>query len=80
MSRNISGQSYPIRYPVIGSLTYAISGYTYDHERFTEAVKGKYMAKGYRIEGVTNILFVDGLHLITSIGNTYEELLNGTKG
>lgn len=46
------------------------------NERFIEAVKGKlYGDKGYISKELANILFVDGLHLITSIRNNMRNCL-----
>lgn len=46
------------------------------NERFIEAVKGKlYGDKGYISKELTNILFVDGLHLVTSIRNNMKNCL-----
>ena len=46
------------------------------NERFIEAIKGKlYGDKGYISKELTNILFVDGLHLITSIRNNMKNCL-----
>lgn len=46
------------------------------NERFIEAVKGKlYGDKGYISKELTHILFVDGLHLITSIRNNMKNCL-----
>lgn len=46
------------------------------NEQFIEAIKGKlYGDKGYISKNLTNILFVDGLHLITSIRNNMKNCL-----
>lgn len=46
------------------------------NERFIESIKGKlYADKGYLSKDLTNILFVDGLHLITSIRNNMKNCL-----
>lgn len=46
------------------------------NKRFIESVKGKlYGDKGYLSKELTNILFVDGLHLITSIRNNMKNCL-----
>jgi hypothetical protein len=46
------------------------------NERFIETIKGKlYGDKGYISKELTNILFVDGLHLITSIRNNMKNCL-----
>lgn len=46
------------------------------NERFIEAIKGRlYGDKGYISKELTNILFVDGLHLITSIRNNMKNCL-----
>lgn len=46
------------------------------NERFIKAVKGKlYGDKGYLSKELTNILFVDGLHLITNIRNNMKNCL-----
>lgn len=46
------------------------------NERFIESVKGKlYGDKGYISKELTDILFVDGLHLITSIRNNMKNCL-----
>lgn len=46
------------------------------NERFVESIKGKlYGDKGYLSKELTNILFVDGLHLITNIRNNMKNCL-----
>ncbi|RYE36888.1 MAG: IS982 family transposase [Sphingobacteriales bacterium] len=46
------------------------------NERFVEAIKGKlYADKGYISKELTNILFIDGLHLITSIRKNMKNCL-----
>lgn len=46
------------------------------NERFVQAVKGKlYGDKGYISKELTNILFMDGLHLITNIRNNMKNCL-----
>ena len=46
------------------------------NERFIESIKGKlYGDKGYLSKELTNILFVDGLHLITNIRNNMKNSL-----
>lgn len=46
------------------------------NERFIESIKGKlYGDKGYLSKELTNILFVDGLHLITNIRNNMKNCL-----
>ncbi len=46
------------------------------NERFIAAIKGKlYGDKGYLSKELTNLLFVDGLHLITSIRNNMKNCL-----
>ena len=46
------------------------------NERFIQAVKGKlYGDKGYISKELTNMLFVDGLHLITHIRNNMKNCL-----
>ena len=46
------------------------------NERFIEAIKGKlYADKGYISKELTNILFMDGIHLITSIRNNMKNCL-----
>lgn len=46
------------------------------NERFVESIKGKlYGDKGYLSKDLTNILFMDGLHLITSIRNNMKNCL-----
>jgi hypothetical protein len=46
------------------------------NERFVQAVKGElYGDKGYISKELTNILFVDGLHLITNIRNNMKNCL-----
>jgi hypothetical protein len=46
------------------------------NERFMEAITGKlYGDKGYLSKELTNMLFVDGLHLITSIRNNMKNCL-----
>jgi len=46
------------------------------NERFIESIKGKlYADKGYLSKELTQILFVDGLHLITSIRNNMKNCL-----
>jgi len=46
------------------------------NERFIESIKGKlYADKGYLSKELTNILFVDGLHLITNIRNNMKNCL-----
>lgn len=46
------------------------------NERFMEAITGKlYGDKGYLSKELTNLLFVDGLHLITSIRNNMKNCL-----
>lgn len=46
------------------------------NERFIAAIKGKlYGDKGYLSKELTNILFVDGLHLITNIRNNMKNCL-----
>jgi len=46
------------------------------NERFIEKIKGKlYGDKGYISKELTNLLFVDGLHLVTSIRNNMKNCL-----
>ncbi len=46
------------------------------NERFIESIKGKlYGDKGYLSKELTNMLFVDGLHLITNIRNNMKNCL-----
>lgn len=46
------------------------------NERFVESIKGKlYADKGYLSKDLTNILFIDGLHLITSIRSNMKNCL-----
>lgn len=46
------------------------------NERFIESIKGKlYGDKGYLSKELTNILFVDGLHLITNIRSNMKNCL-----
>ncbi|MDB5012487.1 MAG: transposase family protein [Daejeonella sp.] len=46
------------------------------NERFIESIKGKlYGDKGYLSKELTNILFVDGLHLVTNIRNNMKNCL-----
>lgn len=46
------------------------------NERFIKAIKGKlYGDKGYLSKELTNILFVDGLHLVTNIRNNMKNCL-----
>jgi hypothetical protein len=46
------------------------------NERFIKAIKGKlYADKGYISQELTNMLFVDGLHLITSIRSNMKNCL-----
>lgn len=46
------------------------------NERFVESIKGKlYADKGYLSKDLTNILFMDGLHLITSIRSNMKNCL-----
>ena len=46
------------------------------NERFIESMEGKlYGYKGYISKELTNILFVDGLHLLTNIGNNMKNCL-----
>lgn len=46
------------------------------NHRFIESIKGRlYADKGYLSKDLTNILFVDGLHLITSIRNNMKNCL-----
>jgi Transposase DDE domain len=46
------------------------------NERFIEFIKGKlYGDKGYLSKGLANMLFVDGLHLITNIRNNMKNCL-----
>ena len=46
------------------------------HKSFIRALKGKlYADKGYISKGLTQILFMDGLHLITSIRNNMKNTL-----
>ena len=46
------------------------------NERFIESMEGKlYGDKGYISKELTNILFVDGLHLLTNIGNNMKNCL-----
>lgn len=44
--------------------------------RFVEKIKGKlYGDKGYVGKGLTELLFMDGLHLVTSIRNNMKNVL-----
>lgn len=46
------------------------------NERFIKAIKGKlYGDKGYLSKELTNILFVDGIHLVTNIRNNMKSCL-----
>lgn len=46
------------------------------NERFIECIKGKlYADKGYLSKELTNLLFLDGIHLITSIRNNMKNCL-----
>jgi len=46
------------------------------NERFLKSIKGKlYGDKGYLSKELTNILFVNGLHLVTSIRNNMKNVL-----
>ena len=46
------------------------------NERFVDAIKGKlYADKGYVSKDLTNILFMDGIHLITSIRKNMKNCL-----
>ena len=46
------------------------------NERFIKSIKGKlYGDKGYLSKKLTNILFVDGLHLVTNIRNNMKNCL-----
>ena len=46
------------------------------NERFIESMEGKlYGDKGYISKELTNILFVDGLHLVSNIGNNMKNCL-----
>ena len=46
------------------------------NERFIKSIKGKlYGYKGYLSKKLTNILFVDGLHLVTNIRNNMKNCL-----
>ena len=46
------------------------------NERFVQSIKGKlYGDKGYLSKELTNMLFVDGLHLVTNIRNNMRNCL-----
>ena len=50
------------------------------NQKFIEKIKGKlYADKGYIGRELTEILFLDGLHLVTSIRNNMKNVLMDTK-